>query len=1303
MTLRVDFLKDLYKEILGPMGGHEELIKGSNPNYNYIIGTLAPEISDEDQDFSDITTPEEQLVLPVNTSEEDEGDESAEELETSLSKPPLDPKSMPRSMGITFDIGSDQGSTFDFCLTWARYVKENCDDQDCWRRQGRFFVGKLIVGDNQEMFLDEKGRVRTSREGSELRIYFNCSKAGQRKFHVSIYVINVINSIKKDFVDNIVFQPQVRVRLSREQRLEPSVPESGDEETVRSEDLNRTRKTYGSGHLCSIVWEDVDPEREIGNPESQIMTEVDSQRYPFTWMDSVLLTEYERRKFLHPSIRSEFIPVYLWDSPDFNLEMSSAHLEADKLAETFDSEKLGSMLDQLVNSYETWANSGSETKSETLNFQRRLVQSSLDSMKCSIGLLRDDDEIRAAFCFANKAIHLSNSWSNPVAFRWRPFQLGFILTVLESIADGRSPNRGNLDLLWAPTGGGKTEAYQFLIAFTMALRRRRSGRRVKNRGDIGTSVISRYTLRLLTIQQFRRTLRLVTACEYLRVLNLKTISSVGWRPTGMKVNERFAWGDVAFSTGLWVGQSVTPNHLLDSKWKEPNGRLHTQAGALSILSGKRGDGDPAQIINCPVCNTYLSIPDMGVSSGKVLHFIIESSDFGNLAILLRDGVGHQNYGFNLEYANVSNPFAEKKYGVVSLKFSTSIMPRDLSTFFSKLNPGDSSICKLVSLSWIKPGYFGRSFVNKQNNVDPFDFDIFCPNPECKTGTAWCSGLPKGKLHLPQDSFLAINNLDSGVVLPNRDEFVEVHPVFRYKGSKNFSIKIPIAAMTVDEQIFSNPPTVLISTADKFVRGAYEPRVAHIFGNVEYHHSKHGFYRLAENDTGKHLSPMKIDGIPIYMETGPLLPPDLIIQDEMHLVEGPLGSLMGILEMSIDRLCSSGEIPIKYIASSATVRKVEDQVMAAFCRNARVFPQPLNRNDDRFFFKTEEALQLSSVSRGRLYVGIVSPGRGAITPLIRIISRLMQTYTEISGDPDSDKFKTLVGYFNSIRELGGTYETYRQDVDQWMTHKFGHSRRYLDTSGGTLEISGRTSSTELPSALERLQSSGTDSPDILFTTSMFGTGIDISRLGLMLVNGQPKSSSSYIQATGRIGRSGPGLVVTFYRASRPRDLSHYENFISYHRRIDSYVEPPTVSPFSPGAVEMALGLGAVFLLRCSRQFSDLCTKGDASNFHGDVEIMAREELKKVISRRVSMQPFSSGAREDEVLDFINSKLDRWKRFNLPVGGGDKTVFSESKITRNRLVLGDIMNQSRGVEVVFRNAPQSLRDIETSLSFELIRGN
>ena len=172
----------------------------------------------------------------------------------------------------------------------------------------------------------------------------------------------------------------------------------------------------------------------------------------------------------------------------------------------------------------------------------------------------------------------------------------------------------------------------------------------------------------------------------------------------------------------------------------------------------------------------------------------------------------------------------------------------------------------------------------------------------------------------------------------------------------------------------------------------------------------------------------------------------------------------------------------------------------------------------------------------------------------------------------------------MRDLGGMRRVLDDAVRTRLRQmeKRGLANRYFDTYS-LEELTSRIGATDIPEILDRLGAvfdpqqelerrkkakSGTRvSPssypiDVLLATNMISVGVDVSRLGLMVVAGQPKNTSEYIQATSRIGRRHPGLVISVYNWARPRDLSHYERFEHYHSTLYQQVEALSVTPFSP---------------------------------------------------------------------------------------------------------------------------------------------
>ena len=411
----------------------------------------------------------------------------------------------------------------------------------------------------------------------------------------------------------------------------------------------------------------------------------------------------------------------------------------------------------------------------------------------------------------------------------------------------------------------------------------------------------------------------------------------------------------------------------------------------------------------------------------------------------------------------------------------------------------------------------------------------------------------------------------------------------------------LPVMVVDEEIYRRPPSLLIATVDKFAQMPWKGETQMLFGKVDGICDRHGFLSPEIEDGQWH--PAR-HGLPSVTNRphGWLRPPDLIIQDELHLISGPLGSMVGLYEAAVDELCTwevgGQRVRPKVVASTATIRRAPDQVQKLFVRKLEVFPPQGTDIRDSFF-----ALQrpVSPEYPGRRYIGLCAFGRRYPAAIIRGYVAHMAAAQKLYDDYDrlADPWMTLAGYFNSIRELAGTRRLAEDDIRARLrdADQRGLAKRRLRA---LTELTSRMSSTDIPRILERLeipfdktleaqllaerragQKPSSPTPyDMVLATNMISVGVDIDRLGLMLVAGQPKNTSEYIQATSRVGRSadGPGLVCTLFNWARPRDLSHYETFEHYHDTFYKHVEALSVTPFSARALDRGLTGVMVSLMR-----------------------------------------------------------------------------------------------------------------------------
>ncbi|MEI6179246.1 MAG: DISARM system helicase DrmA [Chloroflexales bacterium] len=701
----------------------------------------------------------------------------------------------------------------------------------------------------------------------------------------------------------------------------------------------------------------------------------------------------------------------------------------------------------------------------------------LERMRAGLVLLLNDKQVFEAFRFANRAMLLQRSygaWAEtyrksgqrvlapPLEGAWRPFQIAFMLLNLAGIAQPEGSDRELVDLLWFPTGGGKTEAYLGLTAFTIGLRRLR-GESNGQRGDGGVTVIMRYTLRLLTTQQFQRAATLICACEYLRRRTPKM------------------WGQEPITIGLWVGAGATPNSIKGDEGAE-------EALAKLYRGQPVPEGNPMQLPSCPWCGE-----ELGVKSYRIDH-------------------DHERM--------------------------------------------------LVS----------------------------CPRKGCE-------------FHSPRG--------------PDRS--------------------LPV--LLVDEDIYHFCPTLLLATADKFARLPWKPQTMALFGRVNRHCPKHGYLTSADEHSATHRTGKGQPAIPVA-SCSPFLPPELIIQDELHLISGPLGTLTGLYETAIDVLClrtGTSDKPIrpKVIASTATIRRANEQVRGLFARDVQLFPPSGLQAKDSFFAQAQSL----DVQPGRSYVGIFAPGRSVKTALVRVYAILLQVGGELLAEhgPDAaDAYFTLIGYFNSLRELGGALRLVEDDIVQRMKLLATQRTKALrEITAEDCELTSRIPSTRIPAILKQLELQGGSAGalDVLLATNMISVGVDVPRLGLMVVNGQPKASAEYIQATSRVGRrsDAPGLVVTVYNWSRPRDISHYERFLPYHEALYRHVEATSVTPFAPRARDRALH---AVLIALARLLKESWAENDAASRFDQTHRVAQGIIRQIQQRVDAVDPSSRAEVDQQLTELLN---------------------------------------------------------------------
>ena len=1002
-----DFILDfLRRELVGPaplppdvQGNGEEILRPQDPpRQRYGAGILFPrrsqvpsheETATDEEDKTDADSPEDAGIL-ANSIDDDssEGSDSEPETEQEVN---LANQFLPSAMGLSALVDIPDRLQVD--VSAATYRQDDAVKSEGgrasrkpWLRQP---VNQTIEFQSTELLGDgivslEKPVV--SVDGESALVLHLTSRPSDRSHTARLVTFTLVNRLQSENQaprnTDCFFQCGFGVSATTGQGCFLSYPErpnyTGDFEELSLQLLHLHRQTFAVGHGCAAEWDD-----PIEGKTSLVRTEV--------------LPIYEVKPILHTEVEG--------------LDLSMSALAHGNLEEAV------RLCNRLADSYELWINERESEVANRLDLTPDLTATALrhlencreclGRMRDGIRLIRQDPDVASAFRLMNEAMLMQQihyeissqrprSWVNrsgrleleenfePPSYddpsrKWRPFQLAFILMNLKALADPRCEDRGIVDVIWFPTGGGKTEAYLGLSAFTMFLRR------MHNPDHAGTSILMRYTLRLLTTQQFQRAASLICACEVIRRRRQSDL------------------GSESFSIGLWVGGEVTPND-------EQNA-----VNALRQLQQGEG-GNKFILLSCPWCGAAM---------------------------------------------------------------------------------GDQTV--------------GRSTRVKGYRIRPH---------------------PQRVRHICEDQDCEFSS-DAG---------------------------LPVAV--IDEHIYREPPTLLIGTVDKFAMLAFRPEARSIFG----------------------------------IDTS-FPPPELIIQDELHLISGPLGSMVGHYETVIDALCTNevagDPLRPKIIGSTATISRAESQVKALYGRSAFLFPPQALKAGDSFFAEERKDQE------GRRYVGVFASALPShVTSQVRTMGALLQA-PKLSGahSPSAiDPYWTMMGYFNSLRELGHAATLIRADIREYLNAMWDRlglrlqatrkaamdPRRFINRD---VELTSRVQSSDLPSILQQLFASYTDPTkheaiDVCFATNMIQVGLDIPRLSLMTIVGQPKTTSEYIQASSRVGRrvDSPGIVVTNYNPSRSRDRSHYEHFRSYHQTLYQHVEPTSVTPFAVPVRERALHALVVILCR-----------------------------------------------------------------------------------------------------------------------------
>ncbi|MFO0610567.1 MAG: helicase-related protein [Polyangiales bacterium] len=949
-AVRSHLVDALHADLVGPFDGDPSSTEVLRlpPSRFYLTGFLAPS---GDRVASDPTDDED--FAAGSDSDDDEQSEASPE--------PKVPKLLPASIGLSVLLPPGEGDAVQVTLHYAEYLPGTADETpegrtrppQQWQRLPRRPVKLRVALDATRLAKGEEipGSDGLWLEGRLVVADAPGLAAGTRA--LSLFVVNHRKPVTDAGRGDMAFVFQVSLELRHERGL-VARPNRRDEP---SDDLD--------DRVADLQFRDC-VEWAVGHGAA-----------------AETLREGERvvgaRTVWIP--RAEVRPVASHDLPSLPTEM-------DALADAPDGATLRTQLRPLVEAYGAWIEArravalDSDRRRETRDLLLDEAARANARVAEGLDLLAAHDDLFAAFVLANRAMALQARKRDPDRYknappRWRLFQLAFLLLNVAGLHDPTHADRERVELIFFPTGGGKTEAYLGVIAFALALRRLRG--RSRPDGGYGVTVVLRYTLRLLTLDQLQRAATLVCALETLRRADPARL------------------GEVRFSVGLWVGRTATANTLAEvsekiTTWKQ-------QRDSKTAPS-------PLPLTHCPWCGFELT-PDCAT-----------------------------------------------------------------------LQPSKSA---------------------------PTHVQVLCRN---------------------------FRSCDFG------------------QGAKGYTEEgLPL--VFVDEQVYRELPSFLVATVDKFAMVPWRAEAGMLFGRV---HSREGrrFFGTPDGPTAARSAEVLPEG---------LRPPELIVQDELHLISGPLGTMVGLYETAIEALCGStapmGRASARScVASTATVRRSRRQILSLFGRDAVSLPPPGIDEGDTFFARVDRSAD------GRLYLGVAAGGRAMKAVLLRVyVTLLTAAWHQLGGaksrprrpptrtprsSATSTRCASSAGCAASSRTRFASAAPRSASGEPRMA-----GRRAVVPRGSWANPSSspraRGRAASAARARLKLTHDHDEHVDVLLASGMISVGVDIDRLGLMVVAGQPKTTSEYIQATSRVGRRAkwPGLVVTALNLHKPRDRSHYERFTAWH--------------------------------------------------------------------------------------------------------------------------------------------------------------
>lgn len=977
---------------------------------------------------------------------------------------------------------------------------------------------KILLSEIENVNCDDWWKSKDNTLKDNLYLHIKLYEQPFNKYIVKIFIENTLLfprtrfSIAKETLNQAcLFQTEIKVKTPQLQSFNDYKNNLYKSEEDRMLDfLYREKLSYGVGHNTACTWEDCE----------------DDTKTP-TWVSSTFIPQF--------NVKSQST-----DSENFD----KRYLEIKQLS-SFSNNKntIISNLKKLASAYLEWIEKEKIETNRLNEYDKALGLSNIEKCRTiqvrmlkGIELLEGNNDAFYAFQLANSAIYLqmfqnekyfserkdgfeafertenpqfeyqeyaTKNYPNPSRIPcWRPFQLAFILQCLPSFIDQNSDDRDLVDLLYFPTGGGKTEAYLALSAFLIFWRRLKYPTSYG-----GVNIIIRYTLRLLSAQQFERATKLILACEFIRKNNQPDLG-----------NERI-------TIGFWVGGSTIPNKIKSNDKNCAEQKLNETQNILNDPKKKYYPINPFQLSNCQWCNT------------KIVGKTHEDTN---------PSIGHR--------------------------------------------------------------------INRQNQLTSH-----CLNPNC-----------------------AYSEQNDG---------------------------LPI--VLVDDDIYSNPPTMLFATVDKFAQLAWKGEATSLFNH---------------NDNRK---------------------PELIIQDELHLLSGPLGSLVGLFENVILSLCTTETQKPKIIVSTATVKNVEEQVKGLYNCEVQIFPQNATNADNTFFSKT------LSESKRR-YLGILPTGKTQTMANLRLNAALLfarlELWKESTDKTDADQFWTILSYFKSLKHIGRfsnkiTAELMpeiKQLQVRYLMNVFPYNNNYSKLPYRNLELTSRIPNERIKKNLDKLDIpfdgniEKYQSFDIVLATNMISVGLDVGRLGIMLMNGMPPNTAEYIQASSRVARKNEGIVFSLFDPNNTRDLSYFEDFVLFHKTFYKQVEPISVTPFAENAVEKLLFTSMITYFRHKMGFSE--------NKMAIALLENKQQLENEFKQIFDNHSFADSDDRQLIFSKIIDLIQQWEykiQASPPLSrdGGLYYYGGKQETEKKKNLLKPIQEQSNAEDVLV--GMQSMRSVEPSASIKINR--